>query len=247
MPQIGEGIASWFEWGAPPKPGSLEVTVTERESDEPVAGVEVALQGPTPARAVTGRDGKARFTGLEPGIYWATATQPEFEIEKGKWMAHVGDGDAETMELRIRRILLTVVLKRIDIRPSRLDAGHYWTEIDGNESYGWYPEYFPGWRFAFGVPGRLNGSLDSEKATPTQDDHHGTDAEVMFNPRVLNGNSAAAIKECIRGFARNFRDEWSWPEGPNCQTFQRDIMKHCGLAEEEEGRPVPPSAEREKE
>ena len=82
MKQIGECIAELFGWGGPPEPGSLEVTVTERESDEPVAGVVVTLAGRTTGRAVTGADGVARFPSLEPGPYWVAAKEePEFEID----------------------------------------------------------------------------------------------------------------------------------------------------------------------
>ena len=241
MTQIGEGIAALFGWGGPAEPGSLKVTVTERDSDEPVAGVQVTLHGPTPVCAVTPGDGVVRFSGLEPGLYWATAAEPEFEIGRGKWMVHVGAGENETMTMRITRILLTVLLKRIPIGVSLaqvdVGVGHWWTEIDGIESYGWYPAERPGVGGIFGVPGQLNGRIGS-KGTPTRDAHHGEDADYMFHPRIMNGSSAVAVKNCIRAFARAYSGEWAWPWRQNCHTFQEAMMKHCGLAEQELGKSV---------
>lgn len=236
MTEIGEKIAALFGFDEPPEPGSLEVTVVERKSEEPVAGVVITLRGPTGVCAVTGADGKVRFPSLEPGLYRVTATQEEFEIGFGTWLAAVGEGEAETVSLRITRIMLTLLLKRLPIGLStaalEVGPGHWWTEIDGSESYGWYPEETPDplWKGFTGVPGRLNGGIGSD-GTRTQDARHGTRADVMFHPRIVNGDSAAAIKSCIRSFARGFSGTWSWPGGPNCHTFQKSLMEHCGLDE----------------
>ena len=38
------------------------------------------------------------------------------------------------------------------------------------------------------------------------------------------------IKECARSFASDFdssHSTWGWPFGPNCQTFQTDMMNAC--------------------
>lgn len=232
MTQIGEGTAPPFGFSGPLEPGSLEVTVLEERSGDPVAGVDVTLIGPSRQRAVTGADGRATFPELEPGLYAAVAAQREFEIglEHADPLVFVTAGEAVTMPLRITRILLSVELKRLWIG-YRFTGGHWWTEIDGKESYGWYPAYDPWFRIKSGVPGRLNGPIDSKTATPTRDEHHGEDVSNQFHPRLLNGGSAEATKVCIRTFAREFSGTWSWPEGQNCRSFQTSLMEHCGLAE----------------
>jgi hypothetical protein len=243
LTQIGEGIAALFGFGGPAEPGSLEVTVVERKSGEPVGGVVITLRGPTGVCAVTGPDGKAHFSTLEPGPYLASATQVEFEIGKGTWLVYVGEGEAATMSLHITRIMLTTLIKRIPIGLStaawKIGPGHWWTEIDGTESYGWYPAETPDplWRGYKGVPGRLNGGIGSA-GTPTEDAHHGDTADEMFHPRIVNGDSAAAIKACIRTFARGYTGTWSWPDGQNCHTFQEAMMEHCGLAGPSDGKRV---------
>jgi hypothetical protein len=239
LTQIGEGTAPPFGFAGPLEPGSLEVTVVEERSGEPVAGVGITLRGPTSVSSVTGSDGRARFPELEPGLYWATATQEQFEIDNGTWLAIVSAGEAETMSLRITRILLTVVVKRAHVKglwkaaigdKGELEYGHWWIEIDEIESYGWWPARSVSvWETFTGVPGSLNG-LRGIGGTPTTDAHDGHPAEEMFHPAVVNAKSAAAIKECIRAFAKGYSGSWSWPFGQNCHSFQEEMMEHCGLA-----------------
>lgn len=235
MTQIGEGIAALFGFGGPVEPGSLEVTVVERKSGEPVGGVTVTLRGPSGGSAVTGADGKARFPELEPGLYRAAATQDEFEMRYGSPLVHVGAGEAEAFSLSVRRIMLTIIVKRIHIG-QEWTAGHWWTEIGPKESYGWYPADHPDplWKGLTGVPGRLNGARGA--GSPTRDAHHGETKGEAFHPRIVNGKPAEAIRDCIRAFARSYHGTWSWPGGQNCHSFQRELMKHCGL--EEGGQPV---------
>jgi hypothetical protein len=232
LTQIGEGIAARFGFGGPFEPGSLEMTVVERQSREPVAGVEATLHGSSGGRATTGADGVARFQELDPGLYMATVLQPEFELEYSVTPVYVGPGRTSTASLPVRRILMTVVLKRIHIgdqlKPDAI-AGHWWTEIDQEESYGWYPAKRPDplWKGITGVPGRLNGSIG--EGTPTTDARHGQKAGEMFHPRIVNGSSAATVKECIRTFAKGYSGTWSYPGGQNCHSFQVGMMTHCGM------------------
>lgn len=239
MTQIGERIADLFGWGGPPEPGSLEVTVTERESDKPVAGVEVMLTGRTGGRAVTGADGVARFPALEPGPYWVAAKEdPEFEIRYGTGFAVVDDGETAELSLRVQRIILTIVVKRAHIKnlgqalkgnTAAVDYGHWWIEIDEEESYGWWPAHgVSTWDTLAGVPGRLNGLTGG--GTETTDAHHGDPADEMFHPAVESGKTAAAVKACIRAFAKSYKGSWSWPWGQNCHSFQEEMMEHCELA-----------------
>lgn len=241
MTQIGEGTATGFDFGGLLEPGSLEVSVVERTSGEPVAGVEVMLQGPTPALSVTDGDGVARFDALDPGPYWIAARQPEFDIVHGKDALILDTGEAATLSLRVKRVMLSVTIKRDHIRglfyaligqKGKTEYGHWWIDIDGIESYGWWPAIgAPGLTALMGVPGQLNGMLHSP-GTATQDLHHPDSGDEEFHPLVINGSSAAAVKDCIRTFAHGYSGTWSWPWGQNCHSFQEEMMEHCGLARE---------------
>ncbi|MGH7674936.1 MAG: carboxypeptidase-like regulatory domain-containing protein [Gemmatimonadales bacterium] len=240
MTQIGEGVALAFDAEQTSAPGTLTVIVRERSSEEPVAGVTVALRGPSSGTATTDTGGQARFSGLTAGGYTVTLTQDEFELSPSHVAASVGSGEHAREELSIDRIIRTVVIKRIHLRgvvraavgdKSELEYGHWWIEMDGSESYGWWPAEGVSISGTFrGVPGSLNGQGPRFRGTPTRDPHHGDRAEEMFHPRILNGQPAAGIKSCIRGFARGYHGTWSWPWGQNCHSFQEDMMEHCGLS-----------------
>lgn len=243
MTQIGEGIAALFGFGGPVEPGSLEVTVVERKSGEPVAGVGITLRGPTGVCSVTGTDGKVRFPELDPGPYWVQASQEQFLTQHGTDSIIVESGEPAALSLRVKRIIQTVTVKRIHIKDlykallgdkQGADYGHWWIDIDGTESYGWWPSVgVPGLHALMGVPGQLNGMLLAP-GSPTRDLHHDDDGDEEFNPVVINGDSAAVIKECIRTFAAGYSGGWSWPFGQNCHSFQQELMEHCSLAEHDD-------------
>lgn len=246
MTQIGEGTAAPFGFGGPLAKGALAVTVVERTSREPVAGVEVSLHGPSAARATTAGDGTARFDGLEPGLYITSAAQDEFEIGHGTEVVVLEPGRTAARTLRIERIMISVAIKRIHVRNRRnvvreriktlpreeqVEYGHWWIEVDGVESYGWWPTEPVGlWDTLTGVPGSLNRMRGFGPPSP-RDPHHPDAADTEFHPKVVTGMSAAAIKTCIRTFAYAFSGSWSYPVGQNCHSFQEDLMEHCGLEE----------------
>lgn len=240
MTEIGEKIAALFGFDEPPEPGSLEVTVVERKSEEPVAGVVITLRGPTGVCAVTGADGKVRFPSLEPGPYWVSSSQAEFKIEHGRETVIVEAGEPVDLSLHVKRIIVTVTVKRDHIEglfraligdKQGVEYGHWWIEIEGKESYGWWPSIgVPGLNALFGVPGQLNGMLHNP-GTPTRDLHHGDPGDEEFHPVVESGDSAAVIKSCLRTFAQRYSGRWSWPWGQNCHSFQEEMMEHCHLAE----------------
>lgn len=132
-------------------------------------------------------------------------------------------------------------MKRKNIDKSGDDKyGHWWTEINGNESYGWWPKYPVGAGFGGacntlgGVEGELNGQT-SFGGTPTRDPHHGTAADEQFNPKTDSDcDCDAPCKEaadCFRKFAQSYSGEWRWTLGwgQNCRTFQEDGMSQCHL------------------
>jgi hypothetical protein len=111
--------------------------------------------------------------------------------------------------------------------------GHWWIEIDGTESYGWWPKTHVGLRDTFGgTDGELNGQT-TYHGTPTRDPHHGDDAEEEFHPVVCGDDTRTdeEIKNCLRAFARSYSGGWRWTfgAGQNCHTFQQAAMEHCKL------------------
>ncbi len=128
-----------------------------------------------------------------------------------------------------------VVMKRKHIDPFGEDKyGHWWFEIDGTESYGWWPKNRIGPKETFGgVDGELNGRTTFGGA-PTLDPHHGDDAEETFTAvtSLSDTRTDAQIKDCLRRFARSYAGEWRWTfgAGQNCHSFQEAAMQHCGLS-----------------
>jgi hypothetical protein len=154
--------------------------------------------------------------------------------------------------------LKTITMKRKHIKWSVVAGkeegdgyGHWWAELDGTESYGWWPKNpVPGlWETLVGVEGELNGQT-SFGGTPTRDPHHGDKAEDTFHPwragdgwfggRKLKygakkGTSCSCvsegeIKDCIKAFVADFaasNTSWRYPFSPNCHSFQEDMMKAC--------------------
>lgn len=128
-------------------------------------------------------------------------------------------------------------MKRKNINKTGEDKyGHWWTEIGGNESYGWWPENTVGfWGTIFGVPGELNGqTLSKGKGTPTRDPHHGHPADEVFNPKISLSEECKCktcdeAANCIRNFANSYSGSWSWPFGQNCHSFQESAMSSCCL------------------
>lgn len=236
--QIGEGVAIALVVDKPSAVGSLEVTILEHSSDEAVEGVSVALSGPSGGNGKTDSNGKAKFPGLQPGTYTVTVEQAEFELRPKTVAVLVGPGASEKLEMSVRRVILSLVLKRMHVKgilkgmsgdKGAIDYGHWWVEIDDAESYGWWPGAQVSLRGTFvGVSGDLNGTARFG-GTPTMDPHHGDPAEEMFHPLVANGKPASAIKDCVRAYARGYSGKWSWPWGQNCHSFQEAMMKHCGL------------------
>lgn len=241
MTEIGEAVSVALGPGPPQPPpdGRLTVQVTERSSGEPVEGVTVKATGLATASGTTDANGEADLGSLPPGAYLVELEQDEFEMTPDSATASVEPGGEERLEVRVNRVLLTAVLKRIHIQglfkaatgdKSELEYGHWWIELDGSESYGWWPSGPVGIGGTLkGVPGKLNGG-PRFGGGPTRDPHHGDSAEQAFHPRVRSGAPAADVKSCVRSFAKGYSGTWSWPWGQNCHSFQRQMMRKCALA-----------------
>lgn len=139
------------------------------------------------------------------------------------------------------RVLSFVTVKRINPR-FRKTYGHWWLEVDGSESYGWWPARCPiGVRGLFiGLPGTLNGLGAVVGGTPTTDPYHLDFADHEFHPTLVVDKTDGEVREQIRTFAAGYADVWQWrwwwQDRPtrNCRTFQEDLFAAVGLIEGEE-------------
>ena len=137
------------------------------------------------------------------------------------------------------RVLEFAVVKRIDPRLPNT-WGHWWIELNAEESYGWWPDPCPmGWRGALlGTGGVLNGIGTSDGGSPTRDAYHGDEPDHWFHPTLLADRSDAQVCADIRAFAHSYRGgfRWQWwwlrQPGENCRTFQDELFATVGLREE---------------
>lgn len=134
-----------------------------------------------------------------------------------------------------KREITGITMKRKDIHLSADDKyGHWWFEIDGAESYGWWPKDHVGLKATLGgTEGELNGQSNFG-GSAKRDPHDGDgDADQEFHPVVALDDTRTdeQIKTCLRDFANAYSGEWRWTfgAGQNCHTFQRAAMKHCKL------------------
>lgn len=132
------------------------------------------------------------------------------------------------------RLVERVLVKRNN--PSVLDVyGHWWVEVDGDESYGWWPAVRAvGLRRGLrGVPGVLNGVGATDGGGPTRDPHHGELADHIFHPSALDDRSDEDVVDAVRTFAVAFQGGWRWSTRAtvNCRSFQLDLLTAAGLTE----------------
>ncbi|WP_451989959.1 hypothetical protein, partial [Azospirillum argentinense] len=119
--------------------------------------------------------------------------------------------------MKLDRHVNGIVMKRKHIDIFGDDKyGHWWFEIDNNESYGWWPVKKPvgaGDTFG-GTPGELNGQTNFG-GTASRDPHHGDPAEDTFTPVIplSDMRTDAQVKDCLRSFARSYHGEWRWTFG----------------------------------
>lgn len=129
------------------------------------------------------------------------------------------------------RPLPWLVAKRDD---SRLGDtyGHWWLELDGRESYGWWPARRPVTllRLVVGGRGALNGAGRGRRLDP----HHGDHADHEFHPLLTVLKSDWQVRRDIRRYARRFGGGWRWSlrrPSANCRSFQLALFEAVGLAE----------------
>ena len=100
------------------------------------------------------------------------------------------------------RVVEFVTIKRNEPLAGR-SYGHWWVEIDGKESYGWWPAHPLRLRdVLWGTAGTLNGQGTALGGTPCRDPHHGQHADYEFHPVLL---IHAATDEDIRDGIRRLQ------------------------------------------
>ncbi len=113
--------------------------------------------------------------------------------------------------------------------------GHWWVEIDGVESYGWWPVACPlRLRDVFGgTAGVLNGVGTTSDGTPTRDPSHGLVADYEFHPLLVAPKTDDDVRESMRRFAHNFQGPWRWSTRPtmNCRLFQLAMFDAVGIVD----------------
>ncbi|MEP6658601.1 MAG: hypothetical protein ABJD24_01640 [Acidimicrobiales bacterium] len=113
--------------------------------------------------------------------------------------------------------------------------GHWWIEMDGEESYGWWPAQCPvGVLQAFkGTGGILNGMGVTEEGTSNRDPNHGLPADYEFHPVLISEKTDDTLRNDMRHYAHSFTGEWRWSTRPtmNCRLFQLDLFDAVGLVD----------------
>jgi hypothetical protein len=134
----------------------------------------------------------------------------------------------------VPRTLPFITVKRINPRVGDT-LGHWWVELDGVESYGWWPARRPvGLRvFLFGTKGTLNGGNAFADGRPSaRDPHHLDAAPHEFHPRLLVRKSDREVRAEVRSFAEGFESKWRWSARAttrDCRRFQLALFEAVGL------------------
>lgn len=138
----------------------------------------------------------------------------------------------------VPRTLPFITVKRINPRVGDT-LGHWWIELDGVESYGWWPARRPvGLRvFLFGTDGTLNGGdVFADGRASARDPHHLDAAPHEFHPRLLLRKSDRQVRAEIRAFAESYKSKWRWSARPttrDCRRFQLALFDAVGLDDRE--------------
>lgn len=133
------------------------------------------------------------------------------------------------------RVLEFIVVKRNAPLTWR-SYGHWWIEVDGDESYGWWParSRLRARDLLRGVHGVLNGGDGStDPWRGRRDPNHGLRADYEFHPVLVRPRTDAEVREGIRTFATTFTGGWKWSTRPtmNCRLFQLSLFDAVGLVD----------------
>lgn len=134
----------------------------------------------------------------------------------------------------VPRVVPFVTVKR-NVPLTGRSYGHWWVEIDDDESYGWWPGRCPLGLVGIirGTTGVLNGMGVTSDGTPDRDPNHGLLADHEFHPVLIEDRTDDEVRDALRSFAAAFRGGWRWSVRPtmNCRTFQLALMDAAGLVD----------------
>ena len=169
---------------------------------------------------------------ITPLVQRNTQYNPTLQREPARLDSGVGDMGGTYLPESTSLNFVTMKRRHINLLGDD-KYGHWWTEIDGTESYGWWPKYRVAglWETFNGVDGELNG-VTSFGGTSTKDAHHGDSAPETFHPLLTKPKANhEQVRREIRNFANAYSGEWRWTAGAgqNCHTFQKSLMKNVGL------------------
>ena len=132
------------------------------------------------------------------------------------------------------RVLEFVTVKR-NVALAGRSYGHWWVEVDGAESYGWWPERAPlrTRDVLLGGPGILNGGGTIVDGVPARDPYHGLPGDYEFHPLLVRPGTDAEVRHALRSFAGAFQGGWRWSTRPtmNCRLFQLALFDAVGLVD----------------
>lgn len=136
------------------------------------------------------------------------------------------------------RTLLYVQVKR-DNTSWRSFYGHWWVEVDGLESYGWWPASVPlsVGDVLRGTDGVLNAlGMLPLAGTWYRDPNHGHPAMHVFHPVLSLEKPDGQVREEIRSFAHQYRTRWRWHwtsagASGTCRAFQDELLSSIGVVE----------------
>lgn len=112
--------------------------------------------------------------------------------------------------------------------------GHWWLEVDDEESCGWWPTGSVGLAGVLrGTSGVLNGLGSASGGSPTRDPNHGLPGDHEFSPILIVDRTDDEVRDIIRSFASTFAGEWKWSTQPtmNCRLFQLAMFDAVGLVD----------------
>jgi hypothetical protein len=158
--EIGEAVATpQVEQNDKDKKGALKICIVNACDGQPIKDVTINIR----AKSFVAAAGELEVNDLPVGSLFVRAYRHFAEADYITFIAHypkitlshkarserntnaeVKDGATEqvTIELDVFRLVEKVVFHRKHISPKGEDKyGHWWTKIDDNESYGWWPKY----------------------------------------------------------------------------------------------------------
>jgi len=251
LTQIGESVAVGADAPAEdPKPGKLKVKVVGKCTGDGLEGAEVtAFNDGNQIKKTTDASGIADIGEVSAGdhvvkvkmhfkdadyfliiVHYPRITWSKKAIVEAVGSATVPEGGEVELviELKVYRLVTPIVYKRKQIDPFGADQyGHWWTELGGGESYGWWPSRGVGIiDTIFGIPGALNGVPHFPSGTPTSDPHDSDPADQQFSPVIDDCRTDDDLKDLIRTCARGYSGNWSWffELGNHCHTFQKKTI-----------------------